>query len=159
MALELHSFHDLAQLCYLKKVRLALISPGSRSAPLALAFYRHPSIATWQIEDERTAGFMGLGASIGTGQPVVLICTSGTAPLHYAPAVAEALYAQVPLIVLSADRPKAWIGQGDGQSIVQDALYGKQVKASYELPNFVQDPPTQPIQTHCVKVCIKDKPS
>ncbi len=138
MRTRLKSIHDVAQLCYLKGVRMAFVSPGSRAAPLLLAFHRHPHLKIIPVEDERQAAFMGLGASIGTGRPVVLICTSGTAPLHYAPAVAEALYGQVPLIVLSADRPAEWIDQADGQTIQQTNLYGHNVKRSFSLPEFAQ---------------------
>ena len=129
-----YSLHDIAHICYVKGMREVVLSPGSRCAPLALAFYRHQGIRVIGIEDERSAAFIALGIALGTGRIVGLVCTSGSAPLHYAPALAEAMYGNVPLLVLSADRPLAWIGQGDGQSIVQRDLYGAQVKASDVLP-------------------------
>ena len=134
MGLLAYSLHDVAHICYLKGLREVVLSPGSRCAPLALAFYRHQGIRVIGIEDERSAAFIALGIALGTGRIVGLVCTSGSAPLHYAPALSEAMYGNVPLLVLSADRPLAWIGQGDGQSIVQRDLYGAQVKASDVLP-------------------------
>ena len=114
-------------------VREAVLSPGSRNAPLIIAFARHPSITSYSIPDERTAAFVALGMARSTGRPVALACTSGSASLNYAPAVAEAFFQQIPLIVLTADRPPEWIGQLDGQTIRQDDLYGKHVKKSYAL--------------------------
>ena len=111
-----------------------MLSPGSRSAPLTLAFVRHPDITTHIISDERSAAFIGLGMAQQRRQPVGLVCTSGSAAYNYAPAVAEAFFQQVPLIVFTADRPPEWIDQLDGQTIRQRGIYGPHVKASYELP-------------------------
>jgi 2-succinyl-5-enolpyruvyl-6-hydroxy-3-cyclohexene-1-carboxylate synthase len=86
------------------------------------------------VPDERAAAFMALGMAQQLGGPVGLVCTSGTAVLNYAPAVAEAFYQQVPLLVLTADRPPEWIEQQDGQTLNQREVYGKHVKASYQLP-------------------------
>ena len=111
-----------------------VISPGSRSAPLTLAFVRHPNITTYLISDERSAAFIGLGMAQQLQQAVGLVCTSGSAAYNYAPAVAEAFFQQVPLVVFTADRPPEWIDQLDGQTIRQRDIYGAHVKASYELP-------------------------
>ena len=82
--------------------------------------------------DERSAGFIALGIAQQTGVPVVLICTSGSAAYNFAPAVSEAFFQQVPLLVLTADRPKEWLHQYDGQTIYQTEIYGKHVKRSFE---------------------------
>lgn len=84
--------------------------------------------------DERAAAFVGLGLAQQTGMPTALICTSGTAALNYAPAVAEAYYQQIPLLVLTADRPPEWIGQNDNQTIEQHHIYGPHCRAAYDLP-------------------------
>ncbi|WKN44686.1 2-succinyl-5-enolpyruvyl-6-hydroxy-3-cyclohexene-1-carboxylic-acid synthase [Tunicatimonas pelagia] len=123
-----------AQICAELGVRQAIISPGSRNAPLTIAFVRHPTIETYTVSDERSAAFIGLGMARQTHNPVALICTSGSAAYNYAPAVAEAYFQQIPLLILTADRPPEWIDQLDGQTIRQRNIYGKHVKASYELP-------------------------
>lgn len=125
---------NTAQLCAQLGVRHVIVSPGSRNAPLTLAFVRHPEITTKVISDERSAAFVGLGMAQRLRQPVGLVCTSGSAAYNYAPAVAEAFFQQVPLLVFTADRPPEWIDQLDGQTIRQRNLYGPHVKASYELP-------------------------
>ena len=130
----LPSILNTAQICAQLGVRQAVLSPGSRSAPLTLAFVRHPGITTKIISDERSAAFIGLGMAQQLGQTVALVCTSGSAAYNYAPAVAEAFFQQVPLIIFTADRPPEWIDQLDGQTIRQRGIYGAHVKASYELP-------------------------
>lgn len=129
---------NTSQICYQLGVRHAVMSPGSRNAPLTISFARHPEIKKWIIPDERTAGFIALGIAQERKEPVVLCCTSGTALLNYAPAVAEAYYRQIPLIVLSADRPPELIDQRDGQTIRQFEVLKNHVKASYQLP-IIQD--------------------
>lgn len=141
----LDHINDMAAICAKHAVKTALISPGSRSAPLTLAFARHPNIETKVIPDERSAAFIALGMAQIQKRPVVLICTSGSAACHYAPAIAEAFFQQVPLLVLTADRPPEWIDQFDGQTIRQSGIYGNHVKASFDFP----DNPTHPdIQWH-----------
>lgn len=93
-----------------------IICPGSRSAPLTLAFSRHSSFKCLSIVDERSAGYFALGLAQANQRPVAIVCTSGTAVLNLAPAITEAYYLHVPLLVLTADRPEAWIGQQDGQA-------------------------------------------
>ena len=104
-------------------------SPGSRNAPLLHAFssLKCPNAI---ILDERSAGYFALGTSIRSGKPVILVCTSGTAALNYAPAVAEAFYQRVPLLVITADRPKNLIDNGHGQSIRQENIYKGHLRAS-----------------------------
>lgn len=125
---------DLAEICYLKGVRHIVLSPGSRSAALTLAFSRHQGFEMQVVMDERAAGFIALGIAQQTGVPVVLLCTSGSAAYNLAPAIAEAFFQQIPLLVLTADRPKEWTHQYDGQTIYQYEIYGKHVKKSLELP-------------------------
>ena len=105
-------------------VRHAVLSPGSRSTPLAVALWRQPAIEVSVIVDERSAGFFALGAAQATRRPVAVLCTSGTAAANLHPAVAEADEAAVPLIVLTADRPPELRGIGAGQTIDQLKIYG-----------------------------------
>jgi 2-succinyl-5-enolpyruvyl-6-hydroxy-3-cyclohexene-1-carboxylate synthase len=109
-------------------VRLAVICPGSRSTPLALALWREGAIETRVIVDERSASFFALGAAQATGTPVAVLCTSGTAAANFHPAVCEADESGVPLIVLTADRPPELRGIGAGQTIDQLKLYGDAVR-------------------------------
>ena len=109
-------------------VRRAVVSPGSRSTPLAVALWREPAIEVTVIVDERSAAFFGLGAAQATGTPVVLLCTSGTAAANYHPAICEADESALPLIALTADRPPELRGIGAGQTIDQLKLYGSAVR-------------------------------
>ena len=130
----LPSIINAAQICAHLGVQHVVLSPGSRSAPLTLALVRHPDITAKIISDERSAAFIGLGMARQLRQTVGLVCTSGSAAYNYAPAVAEAFFQQVPLIIFTADRPPEWIDQLDGQTIRQRGIYGAHVKASYEFP-------------------------
>ncbi len=124
----------LAELSVAHGVRYAVLSPGSRNAPLLVAFARETAIKHYVVIDERVAAFMALGMAARLQEPVALVCTSGTALLNYAPAVAEAYYRHVPLIVISADRPDEWIDQDDSQTIRQRGIFAPFIKASYHLP-------------------------
>lgn len=117
-----------------KGVEYAVLSPGSRNAPLLIAFAREPRIRHFVVLDERSAAFFALGLAQQSCCPVALVCTSGTAPLNYAPAIAEAYYQQQPLIVVTADRPEEWIDQSDCQTIRQRDVFRNFVKASFQLP-------------------------
>lgn len=119
---------------YESGVRNVVISPGSRSTPLTVLFREHPSIKVWINVDERSAGFFALGMAKGRQEPVVLVCSSGTAGANYYPAIIEAKYSEVPLIVLTADRPHELREVGAPQAIDQIKLYGTQVKDFVELP-------------------------
>ncbi|MCC5801554.1 2-succinyl-5-enolpyruvyl-6-hydroxy-3-cyclohexene-1-carboxylic-acid synthase [Rossellomorea vietnamensis] len=110
-----------------------VISPGSRSTPLALLFAHHPGVKTYINVDERSAAFFALGIAKAKKKPVAILCSSGTAGANYYPAVIEARYAKVPLIVLTADRPHELREVGAPQAIDQIDLYGKHVKWSIDM--------------------------
>ena len=125
---------QLTEICAAHGVKYAVLSPGSRSAPLALSIMRNEKITHFVLTDERSAAYTALGIARQTQSPVVLVCTSGTAALNYAPAVAEAFFCELPLIVITADRPPEWIAQADNQSIYQENIYGKHIKYFANLP-------------------------
>ncbi|SCX92119.1 2-succinyl-5-enolpyruvyl-6-hydroxy-3-cyclohexene-1-carboxylic-acid synthase [Flavobacterium caeni] len=114
---------SVIQICMAKGVNHVVISPGSRNAPLTIGFAGNPNFKCYSIADERSAGFFALGIAQQIGKPVALLCTSGSALLNYYPAVAEAFYSQIPLIVISADRPESKIDIGDGQTIRQRNVF------------------------------------
>lgn len=106
-----------------KGIRHIVISPGSRNAPLTIGFASHGDFSCYSIADERCAAFFALGIAQQLRQPVAVVCTSGSAVLNFYPAFAEAFYSEIPLIVLSADRPKEKIDIGDGQTIRQAHVF------------------------------------
>lgn len=120
-------------------LRRAVVSPGSRSTPLAVALWRAPGIEVEVIVDERSAAFFALGAAQASGDPVALLCTSGTAAANYHPAVCEADHSGLPLLVLTADRPPELRGIGAGQTIDQVKLYGESVRWFCEVGNHLAD--------------------
>ncbi|HET8640143.1 MAG TPA: 2-succinyl-5-enolpyruvyl-6-hydroxy-3-cyclohexene-1-carboxylic-acid synthase [Solirubrobacterales bacterium] len=120
-------------------LRLAVVSPGSRSTPLALALWRQPDIEVLVIVDERSAGFFALGAAQASREPVALLCTSGTALVNYHPAVVEADESAIPLVVLSADRPPELRGIGAGQTIDQIKSFGSSVRWFCEVGTHAAD--------------------
>lgn len=124
----------LTDICLAEGLREVVISPGSRNAPLTLTFAANPAFECFSIVDERSAGFFALGMAQQTGRPVALVCTSGSALLNYTPAIAEAYYQNIPLVVISADRPMEWIDQADGQTIRQNGTLDNIVKYSCQLP-------------------------
>lgn len=126
--------YDIAEICFRKHITHVVLCPGSRCAPLTLAFTRHPGIITRTVSDERSAGFIALGMAQSLETPVIIVCTSGTAVYNLAPAVSEAYFSHTSLVILSADRPAEWIGQHDGQTIFQNDVFGKHVKKSFQLP-------------------------
>ncbi len=110
---------SIIQICLAKGVNHIVISPGSRNAPLTIGFVNNPEFTCYSIADERCAAFFALGIAQQINKPVAVVCTSGSALLNYYPAFAEAFYSQIPLIVISADRPIHKIDIGDGQTIRQ----------------------------------------
>lgn len=128
----------LVETMHFHGVNHAVVSPGSRNAPLILALSRS-RIKTHIVVDERSAAYVALGMAQQLKAPVALVCTSGTALLNYAPAVAEAYYQKIPLIVVSADRPQEWIDQDDSQTIRQFKALDQFVKRSYDIPARCDD--------------------
>jgi 2-succinyl-5-enolpyruvyl-6-hydroxy-3-cyclohexene-1-carboxylate synthase len=115
---KLASVH-LIELLIRKGIRDFIVSPGSRNAPLIMELSNRKNVNLYSITDERSAAFVAIGMYQKTGNPVAITCTSGSALLNYAPAVSEAFYQAIPLIVISADRPSFWIDKGEGQTIRQ----------------------------------------
>lgn len=109
--------------CVAHGVNTFVFSPGSRNAPFAIAVSNHESLESYIIHDERSAGFFAIGLSEKNNAPVALCCTSGSAVTNYFPSITEAFYRNIPLVIISADRPSAWINQGDGQTIRQVGLF------------------------------------
>ncbi len=128
----------IVQQCFEQGMKHVVCSPGSRNAPLVIAFDEHPEIQCSIIHDERSAAFFALGMAQQLDQPIGIVCTSGSAALNYYPAIAEAFYQCVPLVVLTADRPTEWINQGDGQTIVQSNVFGKHVRYSANFSEHAQ---------------------
>lgn len=128
----------LSLLLIAKKVKHIVFSPGSRNAPMIATFPRYTEFTCYSIVDERSAAFFALGLAQKTGETVVLSCTSGSALLNYAPALAEAYYQKIPLLVLSADRPENMIDRGDGQTIRQQNVYANFIRKSIQLPEEIE---------------------
>lgn len=129
----------VVELCKVHKINHVVISPGSRNAPLTIGFTHDPYFKCYSIVDERSAAFFALGIAQQIQHPVALVCTSGSALLNYYPAIAEAFYSEIPLVVLSADRPKNMIGIGDGQTINQNAVFINHILYSANLKLDLKD--------------------
>jgi 2-succinyl-5-enolpyruvyl-6-hydroxy-3-cyclohexene-1-carboxylate synthase len=125
---------QLAALLLKKGITDIVISPGSRNAPMINTFTGIPEFNCRNIVDERSAAYFALGLSLSKQKPVAIVCTSGTASLNYTPAVAEAFYQNIPLIVLTADRPDYWIDQAESQCIRQENIYQNFTKKGVSLP-------------------------
>lgn len=117
---EIPLAQSLIQIFKAKNIQHIVISPGSRNAPLTIGFASDPFFTCYSIADERSAAFFAMGIAQQLQKPTAIVCTSGSAVLNYYPAVAEAFYSQIPLIVVSADRPISKIDIGDGQTIRQE---------------------------------------
>ena len=124
---------SITDLCFKKNIKNIVISPGSRNAPLTLGFNLHPYFKTYSLVDERAAAFFALGIAQQVKFPVVLVCTSGSALLNYYPAISEAYYSNIPLVILSADRPERLLNIGDGQTINQKNVFDKNIGYSENL--------------------------
>ncbi|MGG6232241.1 2-succinyl-5-enolpyruvyl-6-hydroxy-3-cyclohexene-1-carboxylic-acid synthase [Tenacibaculum sp. SDUM215027] len=128
---------ELAQLvvsaCHQFNIDTVVISPGSRNAPLTVGFSNHPAIEALSVVDERCAAFFAMGIAQQKQKPVAIVCSSGSALLNYYPAIAEAFYSQIPLVVISADRPKHLIDIGDGQTIRQENVFENHILSSANL--------------------------
>lgn len=117
----------------------AIICPGSRDVPLIVAFNRHPKIKCIPVVDERSAAFIALGIAQQSKKPVAIICTSGTAVLNFYPAICEAFYQNIPLIVVTADRPPELIDQWDGQAIRQEGVFQNHILKQITIPHQLQE--------------------
>jgi 2-succinyl-5-enolpyruvyl-6-hydroxy-3-cyclohexene-1-carboxylate synthase len=129
--------NTLVKLCIEAGLQEVVVSPGSRNAPLLFSFDACSIIRTITIVDERSAAFFALGMAQQLQRPVGLVCTSGTATLNYAPAIAEAYYQHIPLVIITADRPEEWIDQADGQTIRQHNIYENYIGFSCTLPSEI----------------------
>lgn len=114
---------SIIEICKAKNIQHIIISPGSRNAPLTIGFASDPFFTCYSLADERCAAFFGMGIAQQREFPIALVCTSGSALLNYYPAVAEAFYSQIPMIIISADRPTSKIDIGDGQTTRQRNVY------------------------------------
>lgn len=130
---------QLAALLKAHGITKVVLCPGSRNAPIVHTLSNHPHFTCYAMTDERSAGYFAIGLALNGGNPVAICCTSGTALLNLHPAVAEAFYQHVPLVVISADRPAAWIGQMDGQTVPQPEAFRTLVKKSVNLPEIHTD--------------------
>lgn len=133
------NINKLTSLLVSHEIETAVVCPGSRNAPIVHNLNEHPNIKCYPVTDERSAGFYALGLAQATQKPVVVCVTSGSALLNLAPAVAEAYYQHLPLVVVSADRPQAWINQLDGQTLPQPNAFGKFVGRGVNLPEPKDD--------------------
>ena len=133
-----------------------VISPGSRNVPLAIGFASNKKFKCYSIVDERSAAFFALGLSQKSKKPTILICTSGSALLNYYPAVAEAYYSEIPLIILSADRPEYKINIGDGQTINQSNVFEKNILYSNSLKQDCSHATEEIIKSNLQKI-VDDK--
>lgn len=124
---------SIVALCVAKNINHVVISPGSRNAPLIIGFTHHPEITAYSIVDERSAAFFALGMAQQLQQPVAAVCSSGSALLNYYPAIAEAYYSDIPLVIISADRPIERIDIGDGQTIRQKNVFENHILYSANL--------------------------
>jgi 2-succinyl-5-enolpyruvyl-6-hydroxy-3-cyclohexene-1-carboxylate synthase len=125
---------NIPEICAQHGVRKVIIAPGSRNAPLIFAFTTQPGMECLSITDERSAAYFALGIAQQSDEPVALVCTSGTAALNFAPAIAEAYYQNLPLLIFTADRPAELIDQADGQTLRQTNVFANYIKASFTLP-------------------------
>ena len=126
--------YTFASELYAYGVREVVISPGSRSTPLAIAFEAHPNIKTWIHPDERSAAFFALGLIKGSERPVAILCTSGTAAANYTPAIAESQISRIPIIVLTSDRPHELRSVGAPQAINQVNMFANYINFQFDMP-------------------------
>lgn len=129
----------VVQLCKLHNIAHIIISPGSRNAPLTISFTNDLFFKCYSVVDERSAGFFALGIAQKIQQPTAVVCTSGSAVVNYFPAITEAYYSDIPVVVISADRPKHLLEIGDGQTIQQKYVFGKHVVYSTNLKLDIND--------------------
>lgn len=114
---------QLASLLLQKGITDVVISPGSRNSPMINQFFGLKAFNCLNVVDERSAGYVALGIALAKRNPVAVVCTSGTASINYGPAIAEAFYQKIPIVVITADRPRRWVDQADGQTVRQENLF------------------------------------
>ncbi|MGM9860559.1 MAG: thiamine pyrophosphate-binding protein, partial [Muribaculaceae bacterium] len=131
-------------------VEYAIVSPGTRNAPMIFALNQNADINVYSVVDERSAAFIALGIATMQCRPVALVCTSGTAALNYAPAIAEAYYRNAPLVVITADRPADMIDRQRTQTIRQPGIYSNYIRYSC---NINEDSDCSEVDT-CLKDCM-----
>lgn len=154
--------NELAQLviasCVANTIENVVISPGSRNAPLTIGFSNHSAVKTYSVVDERSAAFFALGMAQQLQKPVAIVCTSGSALLNYYPAIAEAFYSNIPLVVISADRPAHLIDIGDGQTIRQENVFENHILHSISLVEHlnVENSITEMLQ-ETIEIAIDEK--
>jgi len=130
---EIPLAQTVIQLCKAKQIKHIVISPGSRNAPLTIGFSNDSYFTCYSIVDERCAAFFAMGIAQHIKAPTAVVCTSGSALLNYYPAIAEAFYSDIPMVILSADRPKHLVGIGDGQTINQKEVFKNHILYSANL--------------------------
>lgn len=133
------NIHTLTSLLLQHGIRDAVVCPGSRNAPIVHHFSATGQLHCHAVTDERSAGFYAVGMAQATGRPVVVCVTSGSALSNLAPAVAEAYYQQVPIIVVSGDRPRAWIDQIEGQTLRQTEVLRAHIAGVADIEDFTQE--------------------
>ncbi len=130
------SILQLIALLQKHEITKVVLCPGSRNAPIVHSLSTHPDFSCYGATDERSAGYLAIGLALHGGKPVAICCTSGSALANLHPAVSEAFYQKVPIVVISADRPASWIGQMDGQTLPQPHIFKTLVKMSVNLPEI-----------------------
>ncbi|MHC5201809.1 2-succinyl-5-enolpyruvyl-6-hydroxy-3-cyclohexene-1-carboxylic-acid synthase [Myroides sp. LJL119] len=153
---EIPLAQSIIQICKAKNIQNIIISPGSRNAPLTIGFASDPFFTCYSIADERCAGFFAMGMAQQTQQPTALVCTSGSAVLNYYPSVAEAFYSQIPLLVISADRPLNKIDIGDGQTIRQVDVFSNHIVYSANLQQQASEN-NDILINNAINACIAQK--
>ncbi|WP_321343381.1 2-succinyl-5-enolpyruvyl-6-hydroxy-3-cyclohexene-1-carboxylic-acid synthase [uncultured Draconibacterium sp.] len=153
---------QLAALLHQKGINDVIISPGSRNGPMINTFVGSGLFNCRNVVDERSAAYFAMGLAQSLKKPVVIVCSSGTATLNYAPAIAEAYYLNIPLIVITADRPEYWIDQLENQCINQKGIYSNFVKKEYNLP--LEESETELWQAareinECLNAAVSGKPA
>ncbi|AHW60440.1 2-succinyl-5-enolpyruvyl-6-hydroxy-3-cyclohexene-1-carboxylate synthase [Draconibacterium orientale] len=153
---------QLAALLHQKGINDVIISPGSRNGPMISTFVGSGLFSCRNVVDERSAAYLAMGLAQALKKPVAIVCSSGTATLNYAPAIAEAYYLNIPLIVITADRPEYWIDQLENQCINQRGIYSNFVKKEYNLP--LEESETELWQAareinECLNTAVSEKPA
>jgi len=140
------SVQILVNLCEQYGIKNVVFSAGSRNAPLIISFNENPFFNCISIVDERSAAFYALGKAQQLKEPVIICCTSGSASLNYAPAISEAYYQNIPLLVITSDRPAKWLNNGEGQMIDQVNIFQNYIHNSYSLPSYEDEKNIQSIE-------------